>query len=84
MTPRRPPVLAQTLLEWVDPANDALHGDLLEEFASGRSRLWYWNQVFAAAGVAFDYHAQLKRLAPFIFLRAKAVEQSIPRIGCVT
>lgn len=52
MTPRRPPVLAQTLLEWVDPANDALHGDLLEEFASGRSRLWYWQQVFAAARVA--------------------------------
>lgn len=53
MTPRRPPVLAQTLLEWVDPANDALHGDLLEEFATGRSRLWYWHQVIAAAGVAF-------------------------------
>jgi hypothetical protein len=53
MTPRRPPVLAQTLLEWVDPANDALHGDLLEEFAAGRSRLWYWRQVIAAAGVAF-------------------------------
>jgi len=53
MTPRRPPVLAQTLLEWVDPANDALHGDLLEEFASGRSRWWYWRQVVAAAGVAF-------------------------------
>ena len=52
MTPRRPPVLAQTLLEWVDPANDALHGDLLEEFALGRSRLWYWHQVLAAAGVA--------------------------------
>lgn len=52
MTSRRPPVLAQTLLEWVDPANDALHGDLLEEFASGRSRLWYWRQVFAATGVA--------------------------------
>lgn len=53
MTPRRPPVLAQTLLEWVDPANDALHGDLLEEFAAGRSRLWYWRQVAAATGVAF-------------------------------
>ena len=52
MTRRRPPALAQTLLEWVDPANDALHGDLLEEFASGRSRLWYWNQVLAATGVA--------------------------------
>lgn len=52
MTSRRPPVLAQTLLEWVDPANDALHGDLLEEFASGRSRLWYWRQVMAAAGLA--------------------------------
>jgi hypothetical protein len=45
-------VLAQTLLEWVDPANDALHGDLLEEFAAGRSRAWYWRQVAAAAGVA--------------------------------
>ena len=33
MITRRPPVLAQTLLEWIDPANDALHGDLLEEFA---------------------------------------------------
>lgn len=52
MTPRRPPVLAQALLEWVDPANDALHGDLLEEFAAGRSRLWYWRQVLAAAGIA--------------------------------
>lgn len=52
MTPRRPPALAQALLEWVDPANDALHGDLLEEFAAGRSRLWYWRQVLAAAGVA--------------------------------
>lgn len=54
MTPRRPPVLAQTLLEWVDPANDALHGDLLEEFAAGRSRVWYWRQVLAAAGIAFS------------------------------
>lgn len=52
MTSRRPPVLAQTLLEWVDPANDALHGDLLEEFALGRSRAWYWRQVMTAAGVA--------------------------------
>lgn len=52
MTSRRPPVLAQTLLEWIDPANLALHGDLLEEFAAGRSRLWYWRQVVAAAGVA--------------------------------
>jgi len=50
MTPRRSPVLAQTLLEWVDPANDALHGDLLEEFAAGRSRPWYWRQVIGAAG----------------------------------
>lgn len=52
MKSRRPPALAQTLLEWVDPANDALHGDLLEEFAAGRSRPWYWRQVLAAAGVA--------------------------------
>ncbi|MDP2389274.1 MAG: hypothetical protein Q8N52_03005 [Acidobacteriota bacterium] len=52
MTSRRPPVLAQTLLEWVDPANAPLHGDLLEEFAAGRSRLWYWQQVFGAAAAA--------------------------------
>lgn len=52
MTKRRPPALARTLLEWVDPANHALQGDLLEEFAAGRSRLWYWRQVAAAAGVA--------------------------------
>lgn len=54
MTPRRPPVLAKTLLEWVDPANDALHGDLLEEFAAGRSRLWYWRQVLGATGIAIS------------------------------
>lgn len=53
MTTRRPPRLAQTLLEWVDPANVSLQGDLLEEFAAGRSRAWYWRQVMAAAGVAF-------------------------------
>jgi hypothetical protein len=52
MTPRKPPALAQALLEQVDPGNEALHGDLLEEFAAGRSRLWYWRQVLAAAGVA--------------------------------
>ena len=37
MTPRRPPVLAQTLLEWVDPANDALHGDNGDDLLAGGS-----------------------------------------------
>ena len=43
-----PPRLARLLLDWLAPGNDALRGDLDEEFAGGRSRRWYWRQVFSA------------------------------------
>ncbi len=35
---RTPPLLARLLLDWLAPGNEALRGDLDEEFASGRSR----------------------------------------------
>lgn len=43
-----PPRLARLLLDWLAPGNDALRGDLDEEFVSGRGRQWYWRQVFSA------------------------------------
>jgi len=52
MTSTRPPRLAEWLLEWIAPGNEALHGDLAEEMARGRSRAWYWRQVLGAAGAA--------------------------------
>jgi hypothetical protein len=36
------------MLERFAPGNEALHGDLDEEFSSGRSSIWYWRQVLAA------------------------------------
>lgn len=48
-----PPAVATWILEHLSPAgrNDALAGDLLEEFRQGRSSLWYWRQVLAAIAV---------------------------------
>ncbi len=45
---RRPPRLATLLLERLAPGNEAMHGDLEEEFSRGRSAGWYWRQVMAA------------------------------------
>jgi hypothetical protein len=45
---RRPPRLASFLLERLAPGNEALHGDLEEEFSAGRGTAWYWRQVLAA------------------------------------
>lgn len=40
-----PPRLARLLLDWLAPGNEALRGDLDEEFAAGRGSRWYWHQV---------------------------------------
>lgn len=45
---RRPPRLASFLLQRLAPGNEALQGDLEEEFSCGRSSAWYWRQVTAA------------------------------------
>lgn len=44
---RTPPLFARLLLDWLAPGNEALRGDLEEEFASGRSASWYWGQALA-------------------------------------
>lgn len=51
-----PPLIATWMLEHLTPGsrNDALAGDLLEEFRSGRldrTGAWYWRQVAAAIAV---------------------------------
>lgn len=40
-----PPRLATLLLNWLAPGNEALRGDLDEEFSNGRGSRWYWRQV---------------------------------------
>jgi hypothetical protein len=39
-------------------SHEALVGDLLEEIARGRSRLWAWQQLIGLAGFALVTHAQ--------------------------
>jgi hypothetical protein len=54
MTRNDPPRLALSLLSRWLPDDDPLTGDLVEEFAVGRSRLWFWRQTLSALGAAFD------------------------------
>lgn len=55
MRPSEPPALATWLLEHLvlGPKNEALAGDLLEEFRQRRSVAWYWRQVLGAILVGF-------------------------------
>lgn len=49
MNTPRPPRLAHALLRHLrGPFHESLEGDLLEEFATGRSGLWFWHQVGCA------------------------------------
>jgi hypothetical protein len=53
MTRNDPPRLALSLLSrWLP--DDPLTGDLVEEFAAGRNRLWFWRQTLSALGAAVD------------------------------
>jgi hypothetical protein len=45
MTPNTPPRLAAALIRLAAGRNDALVGDLEEQFRSGQSRGWYWSQA---------------------------------------
>ena len=47
MTVPKPPILATWLLRRLNSGyhTDSLAGDLIEEYARGRSRAWYWRQV---------------------------------------
>ena len=50
-----PPSTATWMLEHLTsgPRDEALAGDLLEGFRSGRSEGWYWRQALAACAIAW-------------------------------
>jgi hypothetical protein len=56
MKRRNPPIVAVWMQEHFVPgdSNEALAGDLLEEFSQGRSTLWYWRQVLMAIVLGFS------------------------------
>jgi hypothetical protein len=49
MTGHTPSRMAAALLKLIACGNDALAGDLEEQFRTGRSTRWYWSQVAAIA-----------------------------------
>ena len=55
MRPNDPPRIATWMLEHLTPGkkNEALAGDLLEEFKRGRTATWYWRQVVTAIILGF-------------------------------
>jgi len=61
MKRENPPAVARWILEHLVPGkkNDALAGDLLEEFRCGRSSLWYWRQVLSAFVLGFMQESRM-------------------------
>ena len=51
-----PPRLAVALLNRFLPGEEALAGDLIEEFDTRRSRAWFWRQTVAAIVIAAFRH----------------------------
>jgi hypothetical protein len=53
MSHANPPSAARWMLDHLMPgeANEALAGDLSEEFHTGRSAAWYWRQVLSALSI---------------------------------
>ena len=56
MKSSQPPSLATWLLEHLVPrgGNEALAGDLLEDYSQGRPASWYWRQVLVAIMLGFS------------------------------
>jgi hypothetical protein len=71
MRRREPPSFATWMLEHLAPGDhdEALGGDLWEEFRRGRSDGWYWRQVLAACVVSWLKSLRVHRsLLTFAFL----------------
>lgn len=60
-----PPRLAKVLLDWLAPGNEALRGDLAEEFAAGRGARWYWRQVISAVAIEGPLAVRARAVARF-------------------
>ncbi len=66
-----PPAAATWMLEHLTPADrdEALAGDLLEDYRAGRTDGWYWRQALAAFAVAWGrYFARRRALLIFALL----------------
>lgn len=65
MMHRHPPRVATWLLQRLGAGrhSESLEGDLIEQYAQGRSRLWYWRQAAMAIVVA---RARAFRAQPWI------------------
>ena len=64
MNPTNPPSLATKLLESLVPqrTSEALLGDLIEQYAAGRSRTWYWRQVILALVISAGREVRTRKL----------------------
>jgi hypothetical protein len=60
-----PPRLARLLLDWLAPNNEALRGDLDEEFAAGRGSVWYWQQVMSTIALEGPLAVRARAVARF-------------------
>jgi hypothetical protein len=70
MSDRKPPKLATAFLDRFGPGdNEALLGDLREDFRAGRSAAWYWRQAWAAVVTAFTSEV---RADPVLAVRGMA------------
>jgi hypothetical protein len=62
---KQPPVLATLLLNRLGPRDQSLVGDLYEEYATGRSNVWFWRQAIGAitCGAKIDIRTAAGRTA---------------------
>jgi hypothetical protein len=70
MRSSEPPRLATLLLERFGPSDEALIGDVIEGYRTGRSALWYWRQVVSAVLVGTS---DAVRRQPLLAVRAVLV-----------
>lgn len=70
MKPLQTPSGAAWLLNKFGHGNDALAGDLIEEYSRGRSAAWYWRQALIAIAVDFGKNVRAHKL---LAVRAIAV-----------
>ena len=90
---KRPPALANALLTRLGSIDDALVGDLYQEWSTGRSRLWFWRQTSGA--IVWGAVRDIRRLplqtcaailtgwaaVALVFLRGDQIAYAIARLG---
>jgi hypothetical protein len=84
MRSSRPPALATWLVEHLSRGgkNEALAGDLLEQFSQGRSVAWYWRQALIAIALNFVSKWRILALAgAFTTAWAFAFHYGLPKQG---